>query len=158
MIGILAQVLIEFAAGDEEEHSMDALEHLYPLVALIPLSAHIVHAELLLTAAQALRNGHAKADFRDAGGDLSAVQNIFRAGNVVDFTDSFKVVEEAEETKTNDSVSKQLQAKDHAKNSLFSAVQQREFIRAIVAGAYALVCPQCHDMITVLLQRKKITN
>lgn len=96
MTWVLAQILIEFAAGDEEEHSMNALEDLYPLIALVPLATHIVHAELLLTAAQALGDGHAEGDFRDASGDLSAVQNVFCAGNVVDFTDSRKVVEEAE--------------------------------------------------------------
>lgn len=96
MIWVLAQILIEFTAGDEEEHSMNALEDLYPLIALVPLAPHIVHAELLLTAAQTLGDGHAEGDFRDASGDLSAVQNVFCAGNVVDFTDSRKVVEEAE--------------------------------------------------------------
>lgn len=118
MTWVLAQILIEFAAGDEEEHSMNALEDLYPLIALVPLATHVVHAELLLTAAQALGDGHAEGDFRDASGDLSAVQNVFCAGNVVDFTDSCKVVEEAEgkRQKTNDSVSKQLKRQRRSHN------------------------------------------
>lgn len=92
LIGILPQILIEFAARYEKQHGLNALKHLYPLVALIPLTAHIVHAKLLLTAAQALGYGHTECDFRDARGYLSAVQYILSAGYIVAPTNSRKVI------------------------------------------------------------------
>lgn len=92
--GILAQILIEFAAGDQEKHRLDALEDLDPLVALIPLAAHIVHAELLLAATHAPGYGHTEGDLRNARRYLPTVQDVLGAGYVLLVANPGKVVQE----------------------------------------------------------------
>lgn len=52
--GILAQSLIKITAGDKEEYGLYALEDLDPFVALIPLTANIIHMEDLFSTTQIL--------------------------------------------------------------------------------------------------------
>lgn len=95
LAGILAQILIELAARDQEQYGLYAFEYLNPLIPLIPLATHVVHLELLFATTHALGNGYAEGDLRDAGGDLTAVQNVLGAGYVFSIADPHKVVQEA---------------------------------------------------------------
>lgn len=115
---ILTQTLIEVTTGNEKEHRLNALEDLYPFVALIALAAHVVHAELLHATAHGARHLHFERDLVYAGGDLATVQYVLGGWYVLGVGDAFEVVKK-----------------------VFRAVQQRNFIGAFETRPNADIVP-----------------
>lgn len=97
---VLTQTLIEVTAGNEKKHRLNSLEDLYPFVALVTLTPHIVHAELLHTAAHGAWHLHLERNLMYAGGNLTAVQYILGGWYIFGVGDAFKIVEEAKMKKS----------------------------------------------------------
>lgn len=167
LMRVLAQTLIKVSARNEKENRLNSLEDLYPFVALIALTAHIVHAELLYATAHSAWHLHLERDLVYAGGNLATVQYVLGGWYVIGVGDAFEIVEETKIKKAfinnlienvinkmwlwfaPDKLFQSISA--HVGNLLFRAVQQWNLIGAFETRPNTNIIPQSDYVITIFL-------